>query len=855
VRWLAWVLLLVASVARAQELVPPKLIERVEADYPEAAARTGLTGSVTLELIVDEEGRVANATVLGSAGHGFDEAALAAVRQFKFEPGRADGKPVPVRVTYRYAFVMKGKPTADSSQPTVGKKSDAPVRLKGTVRERGTRSNVEGAAVIALDEHGATVAETDTAADGSFALAMEKAGVVEIVIAAPGYRTLKQRETLGERDIVTVRYTIARTNATLYESVVHAPRAREEVARVSLEGEEIRRIPGTRGDALAAVLNLPSVARSPFDLGQLVIRGAAPGESGAFLLGMEIPNAFHFGGLTSTFNSYLLDRFDLIPSNFSVRYGRFTGGIVDIVPRDGKKDRIHGDIKMDLYDAHVLVEGPVGKGSFALSGRRSYVDAFLGLFFSSGSLTVAPRYYDYQAQLDYPLWGGKLKLLVFGADDEVAFVNKTPPDADPTLAGTFSTRQWFHTLFADWKKSSGRWDTDVTLSFGPQHYDGTAGAAARFNLDLVELDLRVEAVYRVSKRFRMTYGLDLQGDYFWVSVDAPQQTTEEVPLGPLGERPRVSLRDRGLEVSPAVYAQAELWPLANRLLVIAGVRADRLAGNDRILVQPRLSARLKIATETWLKAGIGLFHGPQQAPYSDAVLGNPALRAQQAWHFTVGVETRPIPQFRALRVELNLFYKDLTYQAVSSDASTQRDGRIVAERYSDEGIGRVYGGDLLLKIDSGKRVYGWLSYTLLKSERRDHPGEPWRPFQYDQTHILTLIAGYHLPWEIDFGVRVRYVTGNPSTPLGAGILDADQGVTIPIPGAPYSERMPSFAQLDLRVDKRFIFKSWILSLYLDISNVTNAANVEGYAYSYDYTRRAAVTGLPILPSIGIRATF
>ena len=54
---------------------------------------------------------------------------------------------------------------------------------------------------------------------------------------------------------------------------------------------------------------------------------------------------------------------------------------------------------------------------------------------------------------------------------------------------------------------------------------------------------------------------------------------------------------------------------------------------------------------------------------------------------------------------------------------------------------------------------------------------------------------------------------------------------------------------------RFAFKSWILALYLDVSNVTNRANVEGYAYSYDFSRRAPVTGLPLLPSLGLRASF
>ncbi|HWE29589.1 MAG TPA: TonB-dependent receptor, partial [Polyangia bacterium] len=705
------------------------------------------------------------------------------------------------------------------------------------------------------DESGANIGQTETAVDGSFALRLSHGGAITVVVAAPDHKTLRVHETLGASEALTVRYTLSRTSYALYESTVRAAPAREEIARVSLEGDEVRRIPGTRGDALAAVLNLPSVARSPFDLGQLVIRGSAPGESGAFLMGMAIPNAFHFGGLTSTFNSYLLERFDLIPSNFSVRYGRLTGGIVDIVPREGRRDRIHGDLKMDLYDAHVVIEGPVGKGSFALSARRSYVDAFLGLFFSSGTFTVAPRYYDYQAQLDYPVAGGKLKLLVFGSDDDLSFVNRTPPDADPTLAGTFATRQWFHTLFASYKKSSGRWETETTLAVGPQHFDGAVGEAARFNLDLVEMDLRFEARRRLTPRFKLTYGLDVVTDYFWVSVDAPQQTTEEVPLGPLGERPQLQLRNQGFEGSPALYVQGDLWAIPERLLVTPGVRADYLSGYEGIYVQPRLMTRFRVRGEWWLKGGIGLFHMYQQAPYSDPVLGNPKLRAEQAWHFTVGVEARPLPFYRALKLELNLFYKDLQNIAVTSNDNTQRDGKIVPERYSDEGIGRVYGGDLLLKVDNGHKLYGWISYTLLKSERRDHPGDPWRPFQYDQTHILTVIAGYHLPWEIDVGARFRYVTGNPSTALGPGVFDADQGVVIPIPGLPYGERLPAFTQLDLRIDKRFTFKSWILSIYLDVSNVTNNANVEGYAYSYDYTQRRAVTGLPILPSLGVRASF
>jgi TonB family protein len=843
----------VSALALEPVFTPPRLMEKVEAPYPEEAARAGLQGSVMLELIVDERGQVADAKVLVSAGHGFDEAALQAVRQFRFQPGLADGKPVPVKVTYRYAFVLKSAPPPPPT-PAGAPPQPPPVRLRGLVVERGTRTPLQGIAVMVLDDQGEALGETETLADGSFALPLARGGAVQVVLASPAHKTLRMREYIGEHEALSVKYVLARTSYALYESTVRASVAREEVARVSLGGDEVLRIPGTKGDALAAVLNLPSVARSPFDLGLLVIRGSAPFESGAFLLGMAIPNPFHFGGLTSTFNSFLLDRFDLIPSNFSVRYGRLTGGIVDIVPREGKRDRLHGDLKVDIYDAHAIIEGPIGKGSFVLSARRSYIDAFLGLF--TPNFTVAPRYYDYQGELDYPVAGGKLKILAFGSDDDLEFVNKTPPDTDPTLAGRFSTHQWFHTLLATYRRPFGaRLDAEATIAVGPQHFDGDVGAAARFNLDLVEMDARAEVRYKVTPRFRLTGGLDVQTDYFWVSVNAPQQTTEDVPLGPLGERPQLVLRDHGFEASPALYVQGDLWVIANKLLVQPGVRADKLAGLNHLYVQPRLMSRWELARDTWLKAGVGLFHVPQMAPLSDPVLGNPRLRAEQAWHFTVGIEARPLPFFRALKLDLNLFYKDIQNVGVGSTDLTQRNGLIVPERYSDEGIGRVYGGDLLLKIDDGKKLYGWIAYTLLKSERKDHPNTPWRPFQYDETNILVLIIGYHFPLEFDVGARFRYVTGDPDTTAYSGILDADQNVSVPFYGATWAARLPDFLQLDLRVEKRFTFKSWILGVYIDVTNVTNHANVEGWAYSYDYAKRAPVTGLPIVPSLGVRASF
>jgi hypothetical protein len=59
----------------------------------------------------------------------------------------------------------------------------------------------------------------------------------------------------------------------------------------------------------------------------------------------------------------------------------------------------------------------------------------------------------------------------------------------------------------------------------------------------------------------------------------------------------------------------------------------------------------------------------------------------------------------------------------------------------------------------------------------------------------------------------------------------------------------------VRVDKRFVFDRWLLNLYLDVQNVANHANPEGLIFNYDLTQSSYQTGLPIIPSLGIRGEF
>src|SRR5215475_2567353 len=128
---------------------PPRLTHFVEAEPPARLAELG-SADVILAIDVDATGNVTSVTIAQSAGPDFDEAALAAARQFVFEPGEAGGKKVPVRITYRYRFVVKPATTAPPPEaPAVPETPTIPVG--GVVLRKGDRVPLAGISVL-LDD-------------------------------------------------------------------------------------------------------------------------------------------------------------------------------------------------------------------------------------------------------------------------------------------------------------------------------------------------------------------------------------------------------------------------------------------------------------------------------------------------------------------------------------------------------------------------------------------------------------------------------------------------------------------------------------------------------------------------------
>jgi TonB family protein len=821
----------------------PELVEFVPAEYPPEAERAGIEGSVLLSIVIDEHGDVTQAVVLEPGpAPGFAAAALHAVQRFRFRSAEIDGKPAAVEITYRYQFVLRRAPPIAPAE--------APVALAGRVVERGTRAPVAGAAV----EAGGATAETDT--DGGFELRGVAPGEVAVRIVSAAHETFTARETIVAGERREVEYRISRRSYDPYESVVRAERRREATVR-TLEAEEVRTVPGTQGDTLKVIQNLPGVARSPFGIGLLVVRGSEPSETNVYLDGIPIPLLYHFGGITSVVSSDVIQSLDFYPGNFGVRFGRALGGTVAVHTKEAR-DAFHGAAQVDIFDGRAEVEGPVAGGTGFLSLRRSWVDAVLALALprispsAASELRVAPRYWDYQGKLARPAGGGTLTLLAYGSDDKLEFVDRNEASTRPT----FYLATTFHRLGATWRRPVGDVTNSLTLALGLDTFDVLQSTNFGVNTSVRSLTLRDAATWRISDRLTLELGIDSilrSVDYSIYAPPIPSPGT----IGGFNERPEGTIGEvaNTTWLSPAAYVEAE-WRAHPRLRVVAGLRvdADSRLGGGKTWFDPRASAFYDVAPGTQLTAAAGLFGSAPQPQDTTRTFGNPDLGPQRALHLALGAR-QALPF--ATQLEATGYYKKL-WDLVVPTRATDAEGNLL--RLSNGGHGEVVGLELLLRRELARGLFGWISYTLSRSIRQDDPSAPTYPayhlFALDQTHIFALVFSYRLPGDWILGTRLRSVSGNPYTPSVGNVYDSDSGRFQCIPSAgTYSGRLPGFFQADARLDKRFVFDRWMFNVYVDVQNVSNRENAEARFPGYDCTSTVAIPSVPFFPALGLRAEW
>jgi len=800
----AWALALVgASTAIAQPppespptLTPPRLIEAPSIELPEGAEPLPPDAAVDLELTIAADGSVNEARVVTPLRDDVDGLALEATRAMSFEPARRDGTPIPSRIRFRFRVTTTTAPLQDAG--TRGHEIPSPED----------------------DAQGATPADEAAPVRGD---AIDGGGGEVVDEEGFGARAVVERPEPGA------------------------------VTRVTLEGEELTTVPGTFGEPLRVVATLPGVSRTPFGLGYFFVRGAAFDTTGFMVDGFPVPILYHLGAGPAVLSSRLVTRLDFYPGGYPERYGRFAAGLIALETGAPEVQSAHAEAEVDLFRASALAVVPIEGGRGVVTGafRRSYYELLLPLLVDGVDLAFT----DWQARIDYRLTEHlDASLFWFGSQDTL-----DSTEAAGAGVGDETTRSGFGYGF---QRLIGKLalrlpdDARVTWS-GTVGVDDTfvvrnepGGLDLRAEIDGTYLGQRLEAVVPHGELLQTTAGVDVLVTLYRARSTIP------TPPG-LGEYPRplIDSQTSEIEIRPVM---ASASPYLEEVLhldpfeVTAGLRVDtmRYAEVWTATVDPRAVVRYRPLEALTIKAATGLFAQPPQ-PFQIAPFANPHLGPQRSWQSSAGVEiTLP----HSVDVQSQLFYSYMfQLPRTGNELTVDAEGNIQRQVFFDDGEGRAYGWELLVRRRAQHGFYGWLSYTLSWSERFLEDSDPV-PFFFDQRHTLNLAVSYAVSgWR--FGARLTLASGRPDRPVLGAEYDADGDFYRANRGG-LTGRLPTFHQLDLRIDRDFTLGDHLRgSVYIDAINVYNASNTEARIYQFDFEKSTPLSGLPILATLGVRLEY
>jgi outer membrane receptor protein involved in Fe transport len=719
----------------------------------------------------------------------------------------------------------------------------AQTKISGVLLERGTRTLLKEVNLFILPHK----LKATTNDKGEFEFFDVPEGDFDFVVNNSGFLRLNQK---GSTKISSYTLYLEKEFYGVFETTVTAIADKTDVSLKRMSQKEFLKAPGAQEDPLKAIQNLPGIANQAFSA-QVVIQGSEPDDTRYTLNGHEIPIAFHFGGLSSIIMPQAVEGVDFLASGYGPEYGRALGGIINLETRAPKTDRLHAMAFVDLYNAGGLVEGPIDEtSSFFLSARQSYIGQVLAKVAEGRDefdLTVAPTFsdifMDYHKKLNDK---DQFSFLAIRSKDELQFIVKEPINNDPFIRGDFYQRTEFYRVIPRFnRRLSEKQSLDFSIGYGDNNILAEIGDNY-FDLKSSTLSARSELKTIHSKTYTSFVGLDAQQISYDVGLRLPQRDPR---TGASSNEIRQATIE-GADSQNAIYVRNQLQLMNEKLQLAPNLRLEHFSATDETHLMPRVSLAYKLTPSLTTSIAAGLYYQAPQNGEASSEFGNPTLKSEKATHLTLGLEK----DFRkgssnGLVANFDFFTKKLDDLIVRTSAKNSAGKPKV---YDNNGEGTIYGLQALLKYNYNE-YNAILAYTYLNSSRKE-AGMSEYPSEYDQTHNLNLIGSYETPrW--NYSTRLRYVTGRPLTPVIGSIFDSDSDRYIPLRGAFLSERYDPFFQLDFRIDRKWIYNTWILSAYLDIQNVTNNKNVQSISYNYDYSDSVKTSALPLLPIFGVKGEF
>lgn len=691
---------------------------------------------------------------------------------------------------------------------------------------------------------------------GEFVLNDVPLGYNKIQASFVGYKTLISDEYLVTKDNSPyITLELIEDATQLKEVQIQAPLFKESVdSPLSLQSlgiAEIEKNPGGNRDVLKVIQSFPGVASNPGFRNDIIIRGGATSENKFYLDGIEVPVINHFqtqgatGGPVGIMNADLIRKVDFYSSAFPANRGNSLSSVIEFTQKRGNPTSLNTRATIGTSDAGITLDGPLGKNTtFMFSARQSYLQFLFKLI----KLPFLPTYSDFQVNVKSQLSkNSELSIVALGAIDDFE-INKEVNDGETDLETIKRNKvilnsvpvnsQWNYTVGASYKYfapnsthlvvlSRNEWKNKAVKYFLNEEIP--ANLLLDYSSKEIENKLRYENSFESDNKIDFNLGFNLETARYTNNNYQKNANSDGVTIYDFN-----SAIDF---IKYGVFGQVSKRYLDEKLGVSFGFRMDGIDYNSEMKnpfnqFSPRLSLSYNLSEKWMISSSVGRYY---QLP-SYTVLGykndvgefenKNGLKYIQSDHFVSGVSYKPNTSSKITFEGFYKGYKDYPFSLRNqiSLANLGADFGIIGnEAVSSTSEGRAYGFELLAQKKSYSGLYGIASYTFVRSEFKDAQGG-YIPSTWDNKHLLTITAGKKLNRNWEIGTKFRLVGGKPYTPYdldasslkdnydvqNGGILDYTKLNT---------ERLDTYTQLDIRVDKTWFLKKAAINLYLDVQNI------------------------------------
>ncbi len=722
--------------------------------------------------------------------------------------------------------------------------------LSGYVTDRANGESL-AYANITIRETGFGAVSND---NGYYAINNIPAGTYRVIVSFIGYEPNDSSVILTVDENRRLDVSLTLRPITAEETVVEADRFKEERTAqpsfLSFQANTLRDLPAVgEADLLRSLQLLPGIQAASDVSSGLYVRGGGPDQTKILLDQIQLYNPSHAFGFFSTFNPDAIKDLSLYKGAYPALYGGNLGAVLDVTNREGNRNELQGTGGISIIAGRMTLEGPIGDGSWMVSGRRTYLEPLLDAIRSESTEIPSYYFYDLNAKMNQNITDND-KLVIsgyFGRDD----LNL---DLDE---GSFVTVRWGNTAV------TGKW----THIFSPALFGNFLVAGSEYVSRTALSFFDTPILFRNSIR-----DITVKGDLdFFASSDHSIRAGFLATRYDFNFRQSFNQRDQlNLKLNPyllSLYGQDQ-WQALDNTTVRLGIRGNYFSEQSRLDIEPRLSVSHLVTPTVRFKTGGGLYHQYLQLITTEGFSGgdfwvplDSTVTPGFSWQTVTGFEWEPSERYQ-LSIE-GYFTRLNNLVVLDNNQSADGESSQSNDVFKTGGSGYATGVELFLNRRTGA-LTGWIGYTLGWTRRTFtelNRGQAFPP-KYDRRHDLSLVGKFKTgDWTL--GSNFVYATGQAFTPASAryslrspatGILPDDDFV---LPAARNSARLLPYHRLDLSITRDFSVFGQNAQWYLQVFNVYSRRNEWFIQYDTQNlnTKPNVVKQLPVIPTLGMNFKF